>query len=357
MKISKNTLLLGGAIVLGIVCYVGAQYYLRSSLSAAQARLAGDYKTRQVIVAATDIPAGGVLSEDNLAARSIPQRYLSSTTLGPDDLDIVAGQKIVVDVKAGDPIDRGALDRSDRAALSTTVANGERAITFPVDEVSSISGMLVPGDVIDLLYTGPGNTENSYRRQPGAEPGPKELLHVRPILQAVQVIATGKTTRKRVVQTQAGGSEEVNMDFTTVTLKVTPAQAQEVLMGQSLGSLTAVLRNPEDTSSLPKMVLDETRFKKVADAPQARGGRFNASYIEMYVGGLGGGAVRSRTQQEAAPPITVRLDGVAPQAAPASAPTPAPGPTALDVRSRLGIAAPAPATKNTATHFPLTRNQ
>lgn len=342
MKISKNTLLLGGAIALGIICYVGAQYYLRSSLSEAQARLAGDYKTRQVIVAATDIPAGGVLNADNLAARSIPQRYLASTTLGPDDFDTVEGQKIVVDVKAGDPIDRGALDRSDRAALSTTVANGERAITFPVDEVSSISGMLVPGDVIDLLYTGPGNTENSYRRQPGAEPGPNELLHVRPILQAVQVIATGKTTRKRIVQTQAGGSEEVNMDFTTVTLKVTPAQAQEVLMGQRLGSLTAVLRNPEDTSSLPKMVLDETRFKKVADAPQARAGRSNG-YIEMFVGGLGGGAVRSRTQQEAAPPITVRLDGVTPQAQPANAPAPAP--SALDVRSRLGITASAPASK------------
>lgn len=347
MKISKNTLLLSGAIVLGIVCYLGAQYYLRSSLSDAQAKLAGDYKTRKVIVAATDIPAGGVLSADNLAARNIPQRYLASTTLGPDDFDTVSGQKIVVDVKAGDPIDRGALDRTDRAALSTTVANGERAITFPVDEVSSISGMLVPGDVIDLLYTGPGNTENSYRRQPGsAEPGPKELLHVRPILQAVQVIATGKTTRKRVVQTQAGGSEEVNMDFTTVTLKVTPAQAQEVLMGQRLGSLTAVLRNPEDKSSLPKMVLDETRFKKVADAPQGRGGRFNGSYIEMFVGGLGGGAVHSRSQQEAAPPITVRLDGMTPQAAqtpPANAPAPAP--SALDVRSRLGITASAPATK------------
>ncbi len=347
MKISKNTLLLGGAIVLGIVCYVGAQYYLRSSLSAAQAKLAGDYKTRKVIVAATDIPAGSVLNNDNLAARSIPARYLASTTLEPDAFDTVSGQKIMVDVKAGDPIDRGALYRSDRGALSTTVAMGERAITFPVDEVSSISGMLVPGDVIDLLYTGPGNTENSYRPQPGAavEAGPKELMHVRPILQAVQVIATGKTTQKRVVQTQGGQSEEVNMDFTTVTLKVTPAQAQEVLMGQRLGSLTAVLRNPEDKSSLSRMVLDETNFKKVADAPQARrGGKFNGSYIEMFVGGLGSGPVRSRAEQEAAPPITVRLDGVTPRVAPANAPAPA-TPSALDVRSRLGITAPAPATK------------
>jgi len=131
LKISKNTLLLGGAIVLGIVCYVGAQYYLRSSLSAAQAKLAGDYKTRKVIVAATDIPAGSVLNNDNLAARSIPARYLASTTLEPDAFDTVSGQKIMVDVKAGDPIDRGALYRSDRGALSTTVAMGSAPSPSP----------------------------------------------------------------------------------------------------------------------------------------------------------------------------------------------------------------------------------
>lgn len=337
MKISKNTLLLGGAVVLGVLCFVGAQYYLRSSLSEAQAKLAGSYKTRQVIVASVDIPAGGVLDVDNLATRTIPDRYLASTALGPDNLETVSGQKIVVDVKAGDPIDRGALERADRAALSTTVAKGERAITFPVDEISSLSGMLVPGDVIDLLYTGPGTTANSYGPQPdaaaGPGAGPKELLHVRPILQAVQVMATGKTTQKRVIRTEAGADQEVNMDFTTVTLKVNPSQAEEVLMGQKLGQLTAVLRNPDDKASLSKMVLDEATFKKVASAPKAGVGK----YVEMYVGGFGGGAVRSRSEQgqATAAPISVRLDGMT--AAPAAE---KPAPSALDVRSRLGIAAP-----------------
>lgn len=345
MKISKNTLLLSGAVVLGILCYVGAQYYLRSSLSEAQAKLAGNYKTRQVIVAAVDIEAGGVLSTENLAARTIPERYLSSSALGTGEVDAITGQRLLVSVKAGEPINRTALDRTDRGALSTTVAKGERAITFPVDEVSSISGMLVPGDVIDLLYTGPGNTQNSYRGQPdgsaGAAGGPKELLHVRPILQAVQVIATGKTTQKRVVQNQAGGSQEVNMDFTTVTLKVNPAQAEEVLMGQKLGQLTAVLRNPDDKTALSKSVLDETSFKRVADAPRAAG-RYSGSYVEMYVGGFGGAPVRSRTEQGTAPaaPISVRLDGVTPPPAAEKA-----APSALDVRSRLGIAAPATKTK------------
>jgi pilus assembly protein CpaB len=342
LKISKNTMLLAGAFGLGVLCFVGAQYYLRSSLSDAQAKLAGSYKTRQVIVAGVDIPAGGVLSTDNLATRNIPERYLATTAMSPASLDSVSGQKIVVDLKAGDPIDRGALERADRAPLSTTVARGERAITFPVDEISSISGMLVPGDMIDLLYTGPGNTTNSYGAQPenpssGGTGAPKELLHVRPLLQAVQVMATGKTTQKRVIRTATGSDQEVNMDFTTVTLKVNPAQAESVLMGQKLGQLTAVLRT----------VLDETTFKRVASAPAAGAG----NYIEMYVGGFGSGAVRSRAEQESGKPqpLSVRLDGIAPATAAATASAP----SAIDVRSRLGITA-TPA-KNTPTLVPTTR--
>ncbi len=289
-------MLLGGAIGLGVLCFVGANYYLRTYLSQAESRLAGSYATRKVIVAAVEVPAGGTLSAENLAVRSIPDRFLSSTALGPDSLEIVSGQKVMVALKPGDPIDRGALERSDRAALSTTVAMGERAITFPVDEISSISGMLVPGDIIDLMYTGPGTTTNSYRAAAaGSDPqaGPKDLTHVRLILQAVAVMATGKTTQKRVVRTEGGAQEEVNMDFTTVTLKVSPTQAEQVLIGQKLGQLTAVLRNPDDKTVLGKMVLDETTFRQVDAPPRAGVG----NYIEVIIGGTGQpGGTRIKTE-------------------------------------------------------------
>lgn len=328
-------MLLSGAIALGVLCFVGANYYLRSYLSQAESRLAGSYATRKVIVAAVEIPAGGMLSSDNLAVRSIPDRYLASTALAPDALDVVSGQKVMVGLKPGDPIDRGALERTDRAALSTTVAKGERAITFPVDEISSISGMLVPGDIIDLMYTGPGTTVNSYRQHnPDPAAGPKDLTHVRLILQSVMVMATGKTTQKRVVRTEGGGQEEVNLDFTTVTLKVTPKQAEQVLIGQKLGQLTAVLRNPDDKEVLGKMVLDETTFRQVDAAPRAGVG----NYIEMIIGGtgaMGGARIKSEAGGAAlAAAVARNLDG-------GGGGGEQNAPNALDVRSRLGIASPA----------------
>jgi pilus assembly protein CpaB len=337
IKISKNVMLISGAIVLGTLCFVGANYYMSNYLSQAETRLAGSYKTRKVMVAKVDVPAGGVLSEENLAVRAIPERYVASTSLTPDKLDVVRGQKALVPLKPGDPIDRGSLERADHAALSTTLAVGQRAITFPVDEISSINGMLVPGDIIDLVFTGTGTTANSYRQPRSSNGAPKELMHVRPILQAVPVIATGKTTQKRVVQTQGGGQREVDVAFSTVTLTVTPAQAEQVLLAQKLGALTAVLRNPDDKLVLGKSVLDEASFKQVDDRPAT--GRNGGRYIEMIIGGLGTpGGSRTLAPQLGENPLAA-LFGAAQginnggRAAPSAA-----EPAASDVRARLGVA-------------------
>jgi pilus assembly protein CpaB len=331
-------MLLGGALVLGTLCFVGANYYMRSYLMNAETRLAGSYKARKVMVAKVEVPAGGVLGADNLAVRSVPERYLPSTSLTPDDLDTVRGQKTVVALKPGDPIERGALERADHAALSTTLAVGQRAITFPVDEISSINGMLVPGDIIDLVFTGPGTTANSYREGRSKDGAPKELMHVRPILQAVPVIATGKTTQKRVVQTQTG-EREVDMAFNTVTLTVTPAQAEQVLLAQKLGALTAVLRNPDDKLVLGKSVLDEASFKQVAERPASGGS--GGRYIEMIIGGMGTpGGSRTLAPLQVGNPLAALL-GAAQGANAGTRTTPA-EPAAGDVRARLGVTVDTP---------------
>lgn len=329
IKISKNTLLLCGAVGLGVLCFVGANYYFSSYLSKAESRLAGSYQTRKVIVAREAIEAGAVLSAENLATRSIPARYVSSTVLGPDSFEMVDGQKIMVALQAGDPVDRAALERADHAAFSATVSAGERAITFPVDEISSMSGMLVPGDIIDLLYTGSGTTANSYNHPAaGSDRQVKELLHVRLILQAVPVMATGKTTQKRTVLTEDGGEREVNMDFSTVTLKVNPRQAEQILIAQKLGQLTAVLRNPDDKTVLSRVVLDEASFKSVEPAPPT----VAASYVETIIGGSGAAGGMHLKMPDAGELAKAVVKEAAPALAQAQGPS-----AATDVHSRLGI--------------------
>lgn len=326
-KISQTSLLFGGALILGVAFFLGTQRYLRSYLSAAEQKIAGQYEPKRIVVAAADIQAGDVVSANNVVARSVPSSFISSTAYSPEDFDSIDGQKVVVALKRGDPIERGQLERPDRPAFSATLTNGERAITFPVDEVSSISGMLVPGDSIDLLYTGPGFEGG---------PGSKEILHVRPILQAVPVLATGKTTQKRVIPTEDGGSKEINVDFTTVTLQVLPKQAEQILMAQKLGALTAVLRNSGDNKTGDLDSLDETAFKRISAGPSSKGFVRRVDYVEIITGGMGQGPQRYRAALEDSP--LAALFGLGPRSAPtpAASSTPA-APDAYDAKARMGI--------------------
>ena len=211
--------------------------------------------------------------------------------------------------------------------------------------------MLVPGDIIDLVYTGTGTTANSYRQAPSADGSLKELMHVRRILQAVPVVATGKTTQKRTVQTEAGESREMDVAFSTVTLTVTPQQAEHVLLAQKLGALTAVLRNPDDKQVLGRSVLDEASFNQVAQPPAGRrvsGGR----YIEMIIGGMGTpGGSRTLAPQAGDNPLAAFLGSLGAQSASGTAATRPAEPVASDVRARLGVA-PDSVRSSSAPFFP-----
>jgi pilus assembly protein CpaB len=94
----------------------------------------------------------------------------------------------------------------------------------PVDEVNSISGMIEPGDRIDLMVAVRKDTRT----------------FMFPLLQNVTILATG--TRAAV----AADSKEGRRTYTTITLEVRPEEAQRVLAAREVGKLAAVLRAPGD---------------------------------------------------------------------------------------------------------------
>jgi pilus assembly protein CpaB len=111
--------------------------------------------------------------------------------------------------------------------FSARVEAGRRAITVPVDEINSISGLLEPGDLIDLMVT-------------VDQKGKKITI---PLMQSVQVMATGQ----RSVDDPKSGERKV---YSTVTLDTDPKQAQNVIVARDAGRLTALLRNPLDKTSV-----------------------------------------------------------------------------------------------------------
>jgi pilus assembly protein CpaB len=75
------------------------------------------------------------------------------------------------------------------------------------------------------------------------------------LLANVEVLATGQVTRP----SNDAGSDGRERTYNTITLSVSPQDAQRIVVAKSSGKLTAVLRNPEDANAklLPAMNIDD----------------------------------------------------------------------------------------------------
>jgi pilus assembly protein CpaB len=229
--INKTWLSLGVALAIGLLTALGARIFLSRQVEAIEARAKHD--TADIVVAKTDIVAGSKLGRENLAVRKVPVDFAQSGAVRPEDFARIDGKAIAYDVKGGEMIMWSQMESQRAPTFSARLAPGQRAITVVVDEINSISGMLEPGDLIDLMFSVDQN-------------GQKLVL---PLLQSVQVMATGQ----RVIDDLKSGEKT---EFATVTLNTTPEQAKDIIIARETGKLTALLRNPNDKEPIGKKGLD-----------------------------------------------------------------------------------------------------
>ncbi|MBC7572886.1 MAG: Flp pilus assembly protein CpaB, partial [Herminiimonas sp.] len=192
-----------------------------TQMEAIEAR--GKGKTVNVIVAKRELKRGDKISSDSVAVRPIPVDYAHSAAISPDSFDRIDGQPLAYPIKPGEMILWGLMEGKKVPTFSARVETGRRAMTVPVDEINSISGLLEPGDLIDLMVT-------------IDQKGRKVTL---PLLQSVQVMATGQ-------QAVDGPREGERKQYSTVTIDTTPDQAKNVIIARDAGKITALLRNPDD---------------------------------------------------------------------------------------------------------------
>lgn len=221
----KTWIILGIALAIGALAAFAANSFLSKQVEAIEAR--GKGKMVNVVVAKVDIARGVKLDSQNVAVRGVPAEYAHSVAVTPDDFARIDGQPLAYPLKAGEMVLWGLLETQRAPSFSSRVESGRRAMTVPVDEINSISGMLEPGDLVDLIVT--------------VSQGDKKMTF--PLLQKVRVMATGQ----RSVDDPAGGPGK---SYSTVTIDTTPAQAQSLIVARDVGKLTALLRNPQDDEAI-----------------------------------------------------------------------------------------------------------
>lgn len=208
------------ALVIGLVAAVFLALHVHERVRQAeeQARL----PMVERIVAANDLPAGTRLLSEHLAVRQFPAQWVGRDTLPAARYAELEGRLLTAPLRAGDAIATAHV-RRPQSSFSAQLAPGRRAITLPVDQVNSLSGLLQPGDLIDLYVS------FDYQR--------KRLTA--PLLQGVLVLATGQ-------ETGLDGLEQAGQSYSTVTLDAAPDDVVKLVAARQAGSLTAILRHPED---------------------------------------------------------------------------------------------------------------
>ncbi len=189
---------------------------------------------QSVLVAVANLPIGMFLKEEHLRWQAWPTDATDPNYMVKDTTDIakLVGSVVRHSISAGEPIIAGKIVKpGDRGFLAAVLKPGMRAVTVGISETSGVSGLVFPGDRVDMLLTHalPGSEGESSSDRRAAET----------VLENVRVLAIGKRLSDR---------NEEALDGKTATIEVSPKQAEMVAVLVELGRVSLSLRslgNPE----------------------------------------------------------------------------------------------------------------
>ena len=286
---------LGLILLLATLAVWTASRYLTSRTAEVEERLSDQAaKSRvTVVVPSRDLMPGEELDLGVLVTRSVPREYVNQDAITQDTIERFLGKKLTRAVSRGTPLLQSFVASYEFKPFSTTIEPGARAITLPVDEINSVSGMLTAGDKIDILVLTQMNVAN------GSDKTEMQLI---PLLENVTVRATGTTTQRELIaQTEQGAPRANNRtagSYTTVTIAVPPREAQRVVLAQQGGRIIALLRRPDDPALYGGRLSSSEVFGIKQDAPPPPPAGHTVGYI---IGGSftsGSQGIRALTGQD-----------------------------------------------------------
>lgn len=181
--------------------------------------------TAEVAVAAVNIAIGEALTPQHLRVVRWPKASLPPTTVA--SVKTIEGRLAKSSFFPGEPILESKLAPAGQGGLMPMmVPAGKRAVTIKVDEAAQKSGFLLPNSRVDVLVT---------MSRDGVGGGKESRV----VLQDVTVLAADQTVETK---------DNRPVTMTTVTLALTPAEAERLALAQNEGKVNMAIRSMGDTS-------------------------------------------------------------------------------------------------------------
>lgn len=183
-----------------------------------------------VAVAAVDIPWGTKLKPEMVKVlpflkESLPTGYYSNW----NDLK---DRVLIQPVKANDPVTESKLAPASvqNGGIATVLTPGKRAVSIKGDKVIGLSGLINPGNRVDVLVTVDEARDN--------EKETKTKL----VLENISVLAAGTQIQKN----EKGEPSPVDV----YTLEVTPEESEKLALAGAEGKIQLSLRSYTDTAGV-----------------------------------------------------------------------------------------------------------
>ena len=181
-----------------------------------------------IVVAASTLAQGTTLTADHLVEKDVPRSFYLDTMVAKSES--IVGRVPRERILEGEPVRTERLaDAKDGAGMNALIPKGQRALQLELQGAAAVGGFVNPGDYVDILYTG----EDSER---GGQ-------HTKTLLQSKLILAVDE--RLAVRDESAAGRTGV---APSVTLALTPQEAQLVTHASRTGIVTLTLRNHVDVT-------------------------------------------------------------------------------------------------------------
>jgi pilus assembly protein CpaB len=241
----KTRKLFIAALIFAVLAGLGTVLYLNYLERSLKERLAPRKKEMvHVVVASRDLPVGSEVNTSTMSVRAVPKDYVNSDVFTPKQFDSIKGAILIKPLQHGKMLTQDYIDLRIPKDFAGTIQPGHRALSIQVGEINSISGMVRPGNFIDLFVKiSAGSLPSAGENSTGDV--------IIPILEDVLVLATDKSSaRPNEYEFKHSNKDSRQRAYNTFTLEVTPKEAAIISLAESRGELVTALRNTADTGGI-----------------------------------------------------------------------------------------------------------
>lgn len=275
MRSTKSIILIVIALGCGTIAAIG----MRQAM--ARPDTSTTTETETIFVAVSSVPSWTKLNADVVKQEEWPKDKIpQGAARSMEDFE---GKSSLYPLYPGEPIILTKISDGDGAYASERIPEGHQVFAVKVDRESALSGLINPGDKVDVLVF--------VRGRDGVRTG------TRTIMRNVTVFAVND----QIARIQEG---ESSIDAKTVSLLVQPSQSERLLLAKQLGTIHLALRKPGDESkmetegALPGDLDDQTT--QGSDGMLADAGTSNTGIFGILNGMKGDGSMAVDSSNAAA---------------------------------------------------------